>query len=294
MKKLTNSSWRRRGVHKEDNFQNVLMSAPQEKVYTQNQIIEKQRIDDFLNGERLSAKLPSHTQLLEEPSELELKLALLQLDMIRRNAGRTEVEKMRNANREDPWGQVESLFSGPTPATLAQWLKDKAEQPGLESWHDAPADIAQKQFTKEKVEQFMRLAFFDTLSSSNLLKCDHQYENQTREELRACGENEEGWKEFKTNALWHYLLHRRTAEAKPGDGAPKLFDAYKLGRAEARLATGQRLTSDTKESLDSVFMQILGVTRDADESTRARDAQTTDSATAPTQCRYSRYIAEVN
>eukprot|EP00965_Chrysotila_dentata_P073555 2429623-Pleurochrysis_carterae.AAC.1 len=61
--------------------------------------------------------------------------------MIRRNAGRAEVKKIRNTSHGDLWDQVESLFSGPTPATLAQWLKDKAEQLGLESWHDAPADI---------------------------------------------------------------------------------------------------------------------------------------------------------
>eukprot|EP00965_Chrysotila_dentata_P182454 6024479-Pleurochrysis_carterae.AAC.1 len=129
----------------------------------------------------------------------------------------------------------------------------------------------------------MRLAFFDALSSSNLLKCDNQYKNQAKEELRACGENEEGWNDFKANALWHHLLHHTTAEVKPGDGASKLFGAYKLGRAEARLATGQKLTSDTKESLDSVFTQILGVARSADEPTRTRDAQATDSATAPNQ-----------
>eukprot|EP00965_Chrysotila_dentata_P043554 1448169-Pleurochrysis_carterae.AAC.1 len=91
------------------------------------------------------------------------------------------------------------------------------------------------------------------------MKCDNQYRNQAEEELRACGESEEGWNDFKANALWHHLLHRTTAEAKPGDGAPKLSGAYKLGRAEARLATGQRLTSGTKESLDSVFTHILGV-----------------------------------
>eukprot|EP00965_Chrysotila_dentata_P132475 4380768-Pleurochrysis_carterae.AAC.5 len=135
-------------------------------MYTQTRTAEKQHTNDFLNGERLSPKLPHHAQLQEEPSELELKLALLQLDMIRRNAGRTEVKKIRNASHGDPWDQVESLFSGPTPATLAQWLKDKAKQLCLESWHDAPPDIAQKAFTKEKVEEFMRLAFFDALSSS--------------------------------------------------------------------------------------------------------------------------------
>eukprot|EP00965_Chrysotila_dentata_P156799 5180897-Pleurochrysis_carterae.AAC.4 len=205
--------------------------------------------------------------------------------MIRHNAGRTEVKKMKNANREDSWDQVEAFFSGPTPATLAQWLKDKAEQLGLESLQDAPADIAQKAFTKERVEELMRLAFFNALSSSNLLKCDIQYENQAKKELRACDENEEGWKEFNADALWHHLLHRSTAEAKPGDGAPKLLGAYKLGRAEARLATGQRLTSDTKESLDSVFTQILGVAHNAGEPTKARDAQTTDAATAPNQIR---------
>eukprot|EP00965_Chrysotila_dentata_P132030 4364756-Pleurochrysis_carterae.AAC.1 len=79
----------------------------------------------------------------------------------------------------------------------------------------------------------MRLAFFDALSSSNLLKCDNQYRNQVEEELRACGENEEGWNDLKIN--------RTTAEAKPGDGAPRLFGAYKLVRTEARLATGKRL-----------------------------------------------------
>eukprot|EP00965_Chrysotila_dentata_P183610 6062879-Pleurochrysis_carterae.AAC.1 len=63
---------------------------------------------------------------------------------------------MRNASHGDPWGdQVESLFSGPTPTTLAQRLRDKAEQLGLESRHDAPADIAQKASAKEKVEEFM-------------------------------------------------------------------------------------------------------------------------------------------
>eukprot|EP00965_Chrysotila_dentata_P120804 3995525-Pleurochrysis_carterae.AAC.1 len=126
----------------------------------------------------------------------------------------------------------------------------------------------------------MRLAFFDALSSSNLLKCDIQYENQAMKELRAGDESEEGWNEFKADALWHHLLHRATAEAKPGDGALKLFGAYKLGRAEARLATGQRLTSEPKESLDSVFTQILGVARNSDEPTRARDVQTTNEATA--------------
>eukprot|EP00965_Chrysotila_dentata_P118927 3932729-Pleurochrysis_carterae.AAC.1 len=79
-------------------------------------------------------------------------------------------------------------------------------------------------------------------------------------------------------SLWHHLLHRTTVEAKPGDGAPKLFGVYKLGRAEARLATGQGLTSDIKESLDPVFTQILGVTSNADEPTRTQDAQTTDAA----------------
>eukprot|EP00965_Chrysotila_dentata_P136776 4523606-Pleurochrysis_carterae.AAC.2 len=189
-------------VRKEDYFQSVLMSAPREKTYSQIQIAEKQRINDFLNGKRLSSKLPHHTQLPEEPSELEIKLALLQLDMIRRNAGRTEVERTRNANREDPWNQVKAFFSGSTTATLAQWLKDKAEQLGLESWHDAPANIAQKAFTKEKY--------------------DIQYDNQAKKELRADNESEEGWKEFKADALGHHLLHRAAAEAKPGDGTPKL------------------------------------------------------------------------
>eukprot|EP00965_Chrysotila_dentata_P135744 4487607-Pleurochrysis_carterae.AAC.1 len=95
------------------------MSSPQKKRYTQTQIAEKQRSDDFLNGERLSSKLAHHAQLLEEPPELELKLPLLQLDIIRRNAGKAEVKKMRNASHGDAWDQVESLFSGPTPATLA-------------------------------------------------------------------------------------------------------------------------------------------------------------------------------
>eukprot|EP00965_Chrysotila_dentata_P115483 3816251-Pleurochrysis_carterae.AAC.1 len=66
------------------------MSAPQEKKYTQTQIAAEQHTEDFLNGERLLSKPPHHAQLPEEPSELELKLALLQLDMIRRNAGRAE------------------------------------------------------------------------------------------------------------------------------------------------------------------------------------------------------------
>eukprot|EP00965_Chrysotila_dentata_P059069 1960511-Pleurochrysis_carterae.AAC.1 len=161
------------GLYEEDSFQSVLMSASQEKKYTQTRIATEQHTDDFLNGERLLSKPSHHAQLPEEPPELELKLALLQLDMIRRNAGRAEVKRMRNASHRDPWDQVESLFSGPTPATLAQWLKNKAEQLGLESWHDAPAEIAQKAFGKEKVEEFMRLALFDALSSSNLLKCDN-------------------------------------------------------------------------------------------------------------------------
>eukprot|EP00965_Chrysotila_dentata_P139323 4606395-Pleurochrysis_carterae.AAC.1 len=55
----------------------------------------------------------------------------------------------------------------------------------MESWHDAT--IAQKAFATEKVEEFMRLTFFDALSSSSLLKCDHQYKNQAEEELRAQG-----------------------------------------------------------------------------------------------------------
>eukprot|EP00965_Chrysotila_dentata_P118286 3909848-Pleurochrysis_carterae.AAC.1 len=66
------------------------MSAPQEKKYAQTRIDAEQRSDGFLNGERLQSKSPHHAQLLEEPSELELELALLQLDMIRRNAGRAE------------------------------------------------------------------------------------------------------------------------------------------------------------------------------------------------------------
>eukprot|EP00965_Chrysotila_dentata_P045264 1503953-Pleurochrysis_carterae.AAC.1 len=235
------------------------MSAPQEKMYTQTQIAEKQRINDFLNGERLSSKLPHHAQLQEEPSELELRLALLQLDVIRCNAGRSEVRKMRNASHEDPWDQVESLFSGPTPATPAQWLKDKTEQLCLESWYDAPADIAQKAFTKEKVEEFiMRLAIFDALSSSNLLKCDHQYENQAKEELRRVRRERGGLERIQNQRAMASPTPPHKGEAKPGDGAPKLFGAYTLGRAEARLATGQKLTSDTKESPDSVFTQILG------------------------------------
>eukprot|EP00965_Chrysotila_dentata_P258172 6213128-Pleurochrysis_carterae.AAC.2 len=101
------------------------------------------------------------------------------------------------------------------------------------------------------------------------------------------GENEEGWNDLKSNALWHHLLHRTTAKAKPGDGAPKIFGAYKLGRAKARLATGQGLSSDIKESLvlDPVLKQILGVTSNADEPTENRDAQTTDAATTPNQIR---------
>eukprot|EP00965_Chrysotila_dentata_P077447 2556341-Pleurochrysis_carterae.AAC.1 len=66
------------------------MSAPQEKKYTQTRIDAEQRTDGFINGERLRSKSPHHAQLLEEPSELELKLALLELDMIRRNAGKAE------------------------------------------------------------------------------------------------------------------------------------------------------------------------------------------------------------
>eukprot|EP00965_Chrysotila_dentata_P022958 760750-Pleurochrysis_carterae.AAC.1 len=41
------------GLHEEDSSQSVLMSASQEKRYTQTQIAKKQRNDDFLNGERL-------------------------------------------------------------------------------------------------------------------------------------------------------------------------------------------------------------------------------------------------
>eukprot|EP00965_Chrysotila_dentata_P195501 6177029-Pleurochrysis_carterae.AAC.1 len=70
----------------------------------------------------------------------------------------------------------------------------------------------------------MRLAP-DALYSSNLLKCDIQYENQAKKELRASDEHAEGWKEFKADALWHHLLHRATTGAKPGDGAPKLLGA---------------------------------------------------------------------
>eukprot|EP00965_Chrysotila_dentata_P078267 2580163-Pleurochrysis_carterae.AAC.1 len=70
------------GLQEEDSFQSVLMSAPQKKVYTQTQIAGKQHTNDFLNGERLSPKLPHHAQFQEEPLELELRLALLQLDMI--------------------------------------------------------------------------------------------------------------------------------------------------------------------------------------------------------------------
>eukprot|EP00965_Chrysotila_dentata_P060920 2019188-Pleurochrysis_carterae.AAC.2 len=92
-------------AREEDHFQSVLMSAPREKTYSQTRIAEKQRINDFLNDKRLSSKLPHHSQLPEEPSELELKLTLLQLEISRRNAGRTEVKKMRNANRGDPWDQ---------------------------------------------------------------------------------------------------------------------------------------------------------------------------------------------
>eukprot|EP00965_Chrysotila_dentata_P085211 2811399-Pleurochrysis_carterae.AAC.2 len=56
------------------------------------------------------------------------------------------------------------------------------------------------------VKEFTRQAFFDALSSSNLLKCDIQYENQVKKELRAGDENKEGWKEFKADTLWHHLL----------------------------------------------------------------------------------------
>eukprot|EP00965_Chrysotila_dentata_P119841 3963037-Pleurochrysis_carterae.AAC.1 len=135
------------------------------------------------------------------------------------------------------------------------------------------------------MEEFMRLTFFDAFSSSNLLKCDNQYKNRAEEELRAHGENREGWNDLKANALWHHLLHRTTTEAKPGDEAPKILGAYKLGRAEARLATGQGLTSDIRESLDPVFMQILGVTSNADAPTKYRDAQTTETVTTPNQIR---------
>eukprot|EP00965_Chrysotila_dentata_P119535 3951988-Pleurochrysis_carterae.AAC.1 len=44
---------REAGLHEKDNFQGILMSAPQEKRYTQVQIVEKQLINDFFNGERL-------------------------------------------------------------------------------------------------------------------------------------------------------------------------------------------------------------------------------------------------
>eukprot|EP00965_Chrysotila_dentata_P174813 5771133-Pleurochrysis_carterae.AAC.1 len=81
---------REAGLLEEDSFQNVLMSAPQEKKYMPTRIDAEQHNDGFLNGERLRSKAPHHAQLLEEPSELELKLARLQLDMIRRNAGRAE------------------------------------------------------------------------------------------------------------------------------------------------------------------------------------------------------------
>eukprot|EP00965_Chrysotila_dentata_P242547 6204927-Pleurochrysis_carterae.AAC.1 len=99
------------------------------------------------------------------------------------------------------------------------------------------------------------------------MKCDIQYENQAKKLLRACDKNEESWKEFKADALWHYLLNCATTGAKPGDGAPKLLGAYKLGRADARLATKQSLMSEPKESLNSVFTQILGVSYNADKPT---------------------------
>eukprot|EP00965_Chrysotila_dentata_P150177 4960320-Pleurochrysis_carterae.AAC.1 len=127
----------------------------------------------------------------------------------------------------------------------------------------------------------MRLAFFDALSSSNLLKCDIQYENQAKKELRAKDESKEGWKEIKADALWHHLLHRVTTGTKPGDGAPKLLGAYKLGRAEARLATGQRLMSEPKESLNSVFTQILGASHNTEEPTMTRDTQTANTTATP-------------
>eukprot|EP00965_Chrysotila_dentata_P103074 3403267-Pleurochrysis_carterae.AAC.1 len=110
---------REAGLFEEDSFQSDLMSVSQEKKYTQTRIAAEQHIDDFLNGERLLSKPPHHAQPPEEPPVLELKLALLQLDMIRRNACRAEVKKMRNASDREPWDQVESLFSGPTPTTLA-------------------------------------------------------------------------------------------------------------------------------------------------------------------------------
>eukprot|EP00965_Chrysotila_dentata_P069724 2303290-Pleurochrysis_carterae.AAC.2 len=59
---------REAGSLEKDSFQSVLMSAPQEKKYTQTQIAAEQHNDDFLNGERLLSKPSHHAQLLEEPS----------------------------------------------------------------------------------------------------------------------------------------------------------------------------------------------------------------------------------
>eukprot|EP00965_Chrysotila_dentata_P133935 4429438-Pleurochrysis_carterae.AAC.1 len=44
---------REAGLHEEDSFQNVLMSAPREKKYTQTRIDAEQRTNGFLNGKRL-------------------------------------------------------------------------------------------------------------------------------------------------------------------------------------------------------------------------------------------------
>eukprot|EP00965_Chrysotila_dentata_P163094 5386425-Pleurochrysis_carterae.AAC.1 len=44
---------REAGLIEEDSFQSVLMSAPQEKKYTQTQSAAEQHADGFLNGERL-------------------------------------------------------------------------------------------------------------------------------------------------------------------------------------------------------------------------------------------------
>eukprot|EP00965_Chrysotila_dentata_P114393 3780624-Pleurochrysis_carterae.AAC.3 len=154
------------GAYVKDYFQSVLMSALREQTFSSTLIAGKQYTLDFLNGKRLVPKRPHHPQLAGQPIELVSLLALLQLDIIRRNANSAKVEAMRSSNRDNMLNQVEALFAGPTPATLTRWLMSKAEQLGLESWHGAPADIVRKALSKKNVEVVMPCVWqFSTHSS---------------------------------------------------------------------------------------------------------------------------------